>query len=391
MVTRRSFIKQTAIVFAGLNSHFLTGCNRIDSSDSAGQNSRTSLLPPDNNGVMLAKGFSSRIIARSGIHAVNSSSYIWHNSPDGGATFSTDDGGWVYVSNSEVGNNQGGVGALRFDNAGNLIDAYSILENSNKNCAGGATSWNTWLSCEEYSDGIVWECDPFGVKPAVQKPALGVFAHEAVALDTTTNNIYLTEDKYDGCFYRFVPDSFTSNGRLDLESGTLEVAVVDSQNSMISWHAVPDPSASTQPTRYQVATSTPFKGGEGIVFNQGMVSFSTKGDNKIWSYNTVNNQLAVVYDASTHPTPILTGVDNIVLNKKGELIVGEDGGDLQLVTITKSKQLIPLIQLVGHDSSEVTGPAFSPDGKRLYFSSQRGMTGKPEGGITYEITGPFDQ
>ncbi|HBV22011.1 MAG TPA: hypothetical protein DEF07_09880, partial [Nitrosomonas sp.] len=38
---------------------------------------------------------------------------------------------------------------------------------------------------------------------------------------------------------------------------------------------------------------------------------------------------------------------------------------------------------------EITGPAFSPDGSRLYFSSQRGISGKPEDGITFEITGPF--
>src|SRR5690606_21047600 len=37
--------------------------------------------------------------------------------------------------------------------------------------------------------------------------------------------------------------------------------------------------------------------------------------------------------------------------------------------------------------SEVTGPAFSPDGTRLYFGSQRG--GPESKGISYEVTGPF--
>ena len=38
-------------------------------------------------------------------------------------------------------------------------------------------------------------------------------------------------------------------------------------------------------------------------------------------------------------------------------------------------------------------PAFSPDGQRLYFSSQRGPAGVADlpVGVTYEITGPFDQ
>jgi secreted PhoX family phosphatase len=43
----------------------------------------------------------------------------------------------------------------------------------------------------------------------------------------------------------------------------------------------------------------------------------------------------------------------------------------------------------GQPLSELTGPAFSPDGSRLYFSSQRGATGTNEGGITYEVRGPF--
>jgi secreted PhoX family phosphatase len=44
------------------------------------------------------------------------------------------------------------------------------------------------------------------------------------------------------------------------------------------------------------------------------------------------------------------------------------------------------LQVVGQDSSEITGPAFSPDGQRLYFSSQRGTDGR---GLIYEISGPF--
>ncbi len=28
-------------------------------------------------------------------------------------------------------------------------------------CAGGATPWDSWLSCDEVVNGLVYECDPF--------------------------------------------------------------------------------------------------------------------------------------------------------------------------------------------------------------------------------------
>ena len=71
------------------------------------------LLEPDENGLQLPRGFRSRVLARSG-RAVGESDFFWHDAPDGGAVFSSDDGGWIYVSNAEL-EPDGGVSALRFD------------------------------------------------------------------------------------------------------------------------------------------------------------------------------------------------------------------------------------------------------------------------------------
>ena len=66
---------------------------------------------------------------------------------------------------------------------------------------------------------------------------------------------------------------------------------------------------------------------------------------------------------------------------------------MQVVVITAEGEVVPMAQIVAEPlppnaaPSEVTGPVFSPDGTRLYFSSQRG--GNPQTGITYEVTGPF--
>jgi hypothetical protein len=51
----------------------------------------------------------------------------------------------------------------------------------------------------------------------------------------------------------------------------------------------------------------------------------------------------------------------------------------------------PLLKVTGQSGSELTGPAISPAGDRLYFSSQRALGGQAGTGvgITYEVRGPF--
>ncbi|SFP94122.1 WD40-like Beta Propeller Repeat [Nitrosomonas cryotolerans] len=383
-IKRRNLLKYS---FMGLSA--FVGSSLFLAPMKAASLSRASLgrlQPPDRNGVRLPKGFTSRIVASSG---QNLFGYKWHSAPDGGATFATDNGGWIYVSNSELEDNAGGVGALRFNQQGELMDAYSILKNTTRNCAGGHTPWQTWLSCEEIDKGQVWECDPFGKNAPQPRNALGLFRHEAIAIDTENKQLYLTEDQPDGCLYRYTARSFNAAGYPNLDDGFLEIAeTIDGHTKELRWHSLPDPLAITIPTRKQVAKSTPFNGGEGIWYHQGIVYFTTKGDDRVWSYDTRNNNLNIIYNAALYFCPVLTGVDNITANASGKLLVAEDNGNMQIVVIA-GDEVHPLLQIIGHDRSEITGPAFSPDGSRLYFSSQRGRTGHSEDGMTFEITGPF--
>ncbi len=338
----------------------------------------------DAQGLQLPRGFTGRVIARSGQRVANSS-YTWHSAPDGGACF-VDGRGWIYVSNSEI-DPAGGAGAVRFDSSGTVTGAYRILSDTRLNCAGGATPWQTWLSCEEISRGYVYETDPFGVRAAVRRDAMGRFKHEAAAADPVRRTVYLTEDESNGCLYRFTPTTWG-----DLSSGRLQVLTAGSAASgSFTWTDIPDPDGSPTATRSQVAGAKRFNGGEGCHYADDTVWFTTKGDNRVWQLNLLSATYELAYDDSLiggGGAP-LTGVDNVTGSASGDLYVAEDGGSMDICVITPGGVVAPFLRLQGQSGSEITGPAFSPDGSRLYFSSQRGTSGSASGGITYEVTGPF--
>lgn len=385
VLSRRQLLARGARAAGALGLGLLGGVLAPPAVRAAGADDFGPLQAPNADGLRLPAGFRSRIVAVSG-QRVASTGYTWHEAPDGGATFATDDGGWIYVSNSERAFFMGGVGAIRFDRTGRITHAYSILRLTTRNCAGGPTPWGTWLSCEETSSGKVYECDPF--TPGSQgeaRPAMGVFNHEAAAVDPIAKTVYLTEDRSDGLLYRFTPARYP-----DLSSGVLEAAVASGDGPIapgkartLEWKAVPDPGADDLETRYQVPDAARFDGGEGAWYEAGFVFFSTKGDERVWKLTPASNRLEIVYDAATNPNPVLRDVDNVFAAPGGDVYVAEDSGTLQIVALTRTGQVKPMVQVVGHPGSEITGPALSPDGTRLYFSSQRSP------GTTFEVTGPF--
>jgi hypothetical protein len=405
------------------------------------------LLPPDANGLELPQGFSSRKLATAyqPVLKANGSStgYVWPRAPDGGGVIPQANGGWIYVSNSEIPivadectsnptsdfcGEQGGCSAIAFDKDGQVLNAYAILQGTNNNCAGGVTPWGTWLSCEENFAGFVYECDPTGLNQPLRLPAMGQFSHEAAAVDPIGKAIYLTEDTADGAFYRFRPANWPTHGRPDLRVGTLEVAVVgsnpptripygssiqipgldpddqpipaeivESNPGAVTWQVVANPAGAPVECRYQVPTAAVFKGGEGCWYDDGLVFFTCKGSNRVWAYDTVAATMEIVYDPSAvgASTP-LTGVDNLVVHADSrDLFIAEDGGNMEVVLIThESRELSPFLRYsVPH--SEVCGVAFDPSGTRLYFASQAKRhrvdtaTGKTVFGEIFEVRGPF--
>lgn len=392
---RREFLRSSVVAtaaFATFGSSFWRSVFASHPTFAPGPSPYGPLGAPDANGIRLPEGFASRVVARSG-ELVGGSAYLWHDAPDGGATFATSDGGWIYVSNSEMATYRGGVGALRFGADGAVLDAYPICVATSRNCGGGSTPWGTWLTCEEVGNGLVWECDPAGVRPAIPRPLLGAFNHEAAAIDPTTNQVYLTEDETDGRFYRFTPDG-TARVEGVLETGVLEVAKV--VGGAVTWLPVPSPippPVAGVPTRRQVVASTRFSGGEGIWFDAPArtIYFVTKGDSTIWTYDVDAQRIEILFTSTGAPTSPMNGVDNICLSSSHDLYVCEDHNSstkLEMIIVAFDERVVaPFCEFVEplHHDSELTGVAFDPSGSRMYLSSQRANTR----GVTYEIAGPF--
>lgn len=437
---RRRFLRNAAVGSAslGLGAGFWE--RALAAPATPGPSPYGPLLAPDANGLRLPAGFTSRVVAAS-LLPVQGTTHLWHAFPDGGACVPTEDGGWIYVSNSEfppptdipvatsllatlglalaavpglpVLPATGGVGAIRFDASGAVVDAYPVLTGSLSNCAGGLTPWGTWLSCEEWEDavglgaygaGLVWECDPFGEVPAAPRPDLGRFKHEMAACDPVRQRIYLTEDQPDGLLYRYTPAPGTWGSSAALSGGVLEAMRIGPGGGT-TWLPVPNAANPSGPLRSAVPGATPFDGGEGCLYDDGRVYITTKGDDRVWVHDVEAATMVVLYDAADHASPVLTGVDNLAVTASHDLLVAEDGGDLEVVTITPEGVVASVVQMTGpqHGAegldplplvSEVTGLALSPDGNRLYFNSERGngIAGLPIGpgpGILYEVTGPF--
>jgi secreted PhoX family phosphatase len=193
----------------------------------------------------------------------------------------------------------------------------------------------------------------------------------------------LTEDLIDGGLYRFTPARWR-----DLSEGLLEVAT-GGRDGTITWRRVPDPAARRRPTRRQVPDSVELKRGEGIWYADGTVYVATTADSRVHAYDVRSGRIRVIYDGLSSPAAPLLRVDQLTVSPGGELFVCEDIAtkEIDLGLLEGGGKASRFLSVTGaqHAGSELTGVAFDPSGRRMYFASQRARVT----GAVYEVTGPF--
>ena len=334
------------------------------------------------HGLLLSTGLSARLLAQSGQLVQydnaepNASSAIpFHPFPDMGATFKDpragNEDGWIYVSNSEVFEPEGmaGVGALTFDSNGNLTDYRMILEGSTGNCGGGRTNWETWISCEEHDQGVIWQVDPTGVKTArpitLGSTDRGKF--ESFAYDDRYGHYFVTEDDDFGPLRRFTPsfrnlddpreelhgDGETKFLRLIPNSdneGTYEW-IGDKEHAKLNAHAF-------------------YPNAEGIDVDGNRLYFISKELKTMFVLDldggtyTSHTTRSGVFDGEPDQLQRIVGVHD------GLLYFTEDGGKYAGVHARNRLGQFFTILEGSRCEDETTGLAFSPDGVHLYVAFQ---------------------
>lgn len=303
---------------------------------------------------------------------------------------------------------------LVIDRDRNLKKHYLSLAGTNRNCSGGITPWNSWLSCEEdiatpYAPpgfsleqiGYFWgkvskkhgyNFEVFADRAIAEpKPlkAMGRFRHEAIAVDPQTNYIYQTEDRRDGGFYRFRPhkDQDLAAGGVLEAMVIVDLPRIDTglnfpvgETKSVKWVKIEDVDPEHDSLRYEAQTkgAAIFRRGEGICLSEGEFYFTcTSGGQaevgQIFRYNPSQETIELFLESPG--AELLDYPDNLIIAPFGDLIVCEDGlGEQRLIGITPEGKYYQFARNA-LNNSEFAGACFSADGQTMFVNIYNpGMT-----------------
>lgn len=412
-------------------------------------------LQPDPDGILdLPKGFRYQIISRTGDRMDDGLSVP--GIPDGMALFPAGDDKVILVRNHELSYGAANISALAGDatpvpnmvelahakegsgtcGGGTTNVVYNLktqkvekqflsLVGTDRNCAGGPMPWGSWITCEEPSDltsergrqhGYCFEVkatDDGKLQKAVPLKALGRYRHEAVALDPETGILYLTEDRNDGLFYRFIPDT-----KGDLTSGKLQALKInghptadlrnyeasnknlaEGREIKVTWIDVEDVEAPLDDLRYRghKAGAARFARGEGIIYTEGslFICCTDGGPSrlgqifKLTPSGSLSRPDKLQLFLQPEKSDLLTNGDNLCTSPWGDLIICEDfcanykDKSPHVRGVTPEGKIYSIARNA-KDKSEFAGSCVSPDGSTLFVNMQ-GL------GLTLAITGPWQR
>jgi secreted PhoX family phosphatase len=323
----------------------------------------------------------------------------------------------------------GGVTTLVYDlQTGRTVRQHLSLAGTSTNCCGGRTPWGSWLSCEETEQtpanadvakphGFVFEvpATATGLVDPVPLKAMGRFDHEAICVDPRTGIVYLTEDKNDGLFYRFLP---TTPGRL-IDGGRLQAMAfrgkpgADSTNqesrewSVGDWrevvwidlHDVESPDADLRMRGHADGAALVARG-EGIVWGDGELYLTATAGGPLKrgqilryipsadegrSGETDSPGRLQLFLESENIRSLNMG-DNLTVAPWGHLVVCEDNYSTEtrnhIKGVTPEGRTYVIGRNVFTGNSEFAGACFSPDGQVLFVNIMYP-------GVTFAIRGPW--
>lgn len=460
-ISRRQFIRYAGLVSLGFSGLQSFACNTTTLSEKQPFSLKKKGYGPlhnDRDGIInLPRRFTYKVIGKQGMKMDDG--FFLPGKPDGMAAFAGPDNSTIVVRNHEISPEMRELGAFGENNVllgkmtkahmydigsrelpclggtttfvydtkkGEMVSQYLSLAGTTRNCAGGPTPWNTWISCEETVDraGMRLEKDhgyPFEV-PATTKIGLadpiplkdmGRFQHEAVGVDPRTGIIYQTEDRNDGVFYRFiphVPEKLQQGGKLQVLK-LKELASWDTRNwkeldapeveigkkYAVEWIDIDEVESPHDDMRYRAFDkgAARFARGEGVWFGDNECFFACTSGGKdktgqIWRYipsaaegtpNETRRPGTLELFVEPNNTRLVENCDNITMSPKGDLIVCEDKEQPRLIGITPDGHFYVIAENVGF-ASEFAGATFSPDGSTLFVNIQHA-------GLTYAIQGPW--
>ncbi len=324
----------------------------------------------------------------------------------------------------------GGVRRLVYNLKSRRLERqHMALAGTLRNCSGGMTPWDSWISCEESatkrgehwlrkSHGYCFEvpAKKSGMQEAVPIKAMGRFNHEAAIVDPATGIVYMTEDRRNGLFYRYIPDR---RGKL-IRGGRLQaLAVKDSTGPSATgnqWRRLfpaqepqdvrwvdlenvdpPDDSLRQQGISKDAAM---FIRGEGMTLQQdkegSLIWFmctegGAKGLGQIFNYRPSPDEgqqsedkkpgQLTLFSEPNNPHLLRHG-DNLALMPNNDLLVCEDHHEKQrLIGVTLEGDYYVIAENV-QSAAEFAGATFSPDRTTLFVNLQQQNS-------TVAITGPW--